>query len=66
MLKEHQEAVIELRTLQSSATWVRDPLLKGFDKMSSLAPSLYSVVDFIEGRVDAMAANGVHWGAGWH
>jgi hypothetical protein len=38
-------------------------VLGGSDETSSLAASLSSVVDLIEGRVDVLAANGVHLGA---
>jgi hypothetical protein len=38
-------------------------VLGGSDETSSLAVSLSSVVDSIEGRVDVLAANGVHLGA---
>jgi hypothetical protein len=38
-------------------------VLKGSDETSSLAASLSSAVDLIEGRIDATISNGVHWGA---
>jgi hypothetical protein len=38
-------------------------VLKGSDETSSLAASLPSVADLIEGRIDATVPNGVHWGA---
>jgi hypothetical protein len=63
MQDEHRVAVIELRALQSSAARVQDLVLKGSDEASSLAASLSSAADLIEGRVQAAAANGVHWGA---
>jgi hypothetical protein len=37
-------------------------VLKGSDETSSLAASLSSVADLIEGRIDATVPNGVHWG----
>jgi hypothetical protein len=36
---------------------------KGFDEMSSLVVVLSLAVDLIEGRVDVVAANRVHWEA---
>jgi hypothetical protein len=57
--------VVELRALWSSATRIWDLVLKGSDITSSLVVSLSTVADLIEGSVDATAANGVHWGAGW-
>jgi hypothetical protein len=49
--------------LQDSAARVQDMVLEGSNKISSLAASLSSAVDLIEGRVDAVVTNGVHWGA---
>jgi hypothetical protein len=63
MQDEHQEVVIELRALRSSATWVWELVLKESDEASSLLVSLSSAADLIEGRVDAVAANEVRWGA---
>jgi hypothetical protein len=65
MQDEHREAVVELRVLWSSTTQVWDLVLKGSNEMSSLAASLSSTADLIEGRVDATTTNGVHWGPGW-
>jgi hypothetical protein len=59
---EHQEADAKLKVLWSSSTWVRDLVLKRSNKTSSLATSLSSAADLIEGHVDVAAANGVHWG----
>jgi hypothetical protein len=60
MQDEHREAIDKLRALQSSATRVRDLVLKRSDKMSSLAASMSSAADQVEGRIDTMIANGVH------
>jgi hypothetical protein len=38
-------------------------VLKGSNEMSSLAKSLSSVMDLIEGCINAAATNEVHWGA---
>jgi hypothetical protein len=45
--------------MRTSATQVRDLVLDRADRLSSLAASLSMVVDLLEGRVDAAAANGV-------
>jgi hypothetical protein len=66
MQDEHRKAVVELMALRSSATWVWDLVRKGSDEMSYLAASLSLVVDLVDGRVDTVAANEVHWGPGWH
>jgi hypothetical protein len=63
MQEEHWEAVIELRALRSSTARVRDLMLKGSDRASSLAASLSLATDLIECRVNAAATNGVYWGA---
>jgi hypothetical protein len=52
----------ELRALQNFASQVWDMVLKGSDEMSSLAVSLSAAADLIDGRVDAAATNGAHWG----
>jgi hypothetical protein len=62
MHEEHREAIIELRALQSSTTRVRHLVLRGSDETSSLATSLSSAADLIEGRINVAATNGVHWG----
>jgi hypothetical protein len=63
MQDEHWEAAIKLMALQDSATRVWDLVLKGSNEVSSLVASLSSATDLNKGRVDAAAANGVHWGA---
>jgi hypothetical protein len=65
MQEEHREEIVELRALQSSATRVRDLVLKGSHKTSPLVASLSSATDLIEGLIDAAATNGGHWGPGW-
>jgi hypothetical protein len=45
--------------MRTSATQVRNLVLDRADRLSSLAASLSMVVDLLEGRVDAAAANGV-------
>jgi hypothetical protein len=49
--------------MRSFAARVRDLVLKGSNETSSLAASLSLTEDLIEGHVDFVAANGVHWGA---
>jgi hypothetical protein len=63
MQDEHREVVVKLRALRSSVARVWDLVLKRFDKTSSLAVSLSSATDLIEGHVNAAAANEAHWGA---
>jgi hypothetical protein len=65
MQDEHQEAVVELRALRSSATRVQDMVLRGSNEMYSLAVSLSLAVDLIEGHVNATTANRVCWGPDW-
>jgi hypothetical protein len=63
MQDEHQEAVVELKALQNSATQVRDLVLKRSDEASSPVALLSLVVDLIEGRANFVTTHGVHWGA---
>jgi hypothetical protein len=60
---EHQEPEANPKALWGSAARVRDLVLGGPTGTSSLAASLSLVLELIEGRVDATAANGVCWGA---
>jgi hypothetical protein len=53
------EADVELEAQQASAAWVRDLVLDGADKSSSLATSLSTAVELLEGRIDAAEANEV-------
>jgi hypothetical protein len=52
----------EPEALRTSATQVRDLVLDGADRPSSLAASLSTVAEMLEGHVDVMAAKGVCWG----
>jgi hypothetical protein len=52
----------ELEALRTSATQVRDLVLDGADRLSSLVASLSTVAEMLEGHVDVMAANRVCWG----
>jgi hypothetical protein len=56
------EVDAELEALWTSATWVQDLVLHNVDGPSSLAASLSTVAELLEGRVDASAANGVRYG----
>jgi hypothetical protein len=38
-------------------------VLGDIDGSSSLATSMSMVVEWLEGRIDAVDANGVHWGS---
>jgi hypothetical protein len=53
----------ENQALQNSTARVRHLVLKGSNEMSSLSKLLSSVMDLIEGCVNAAATNEVHWGA---
>jgi hypothetical protein len=48
------------------ATRVWDMVVEGSSEAPSLPVALSSVVDLIEGRVDAATANRVLWGGNWH
>jgi hypothetical protein len=52
-----------LEALQSFVAWVQDLVLGDIDGSSSLATSMSMVVEWLEGRIDAVDANGVHWGS---
>jgi hypothetical protein len=54
----------EHEALWSSATWVRDSVLNRSNETPSLV-ALSPSTGLIEGRIDAAAVNGVHWGGGW-
>jgi hypothetical protein len=60
MQEECQETDAELKAMWSSVARVQDPVLKVSDGTSSLAVSLSSVANLIEGRVDTAAAYGTH------
>jgi hypothetical protein len=51
-----------LEALRSSAAQVRDLVLEQANRSSSLATSLSLTAGLLEGCIDAVAANGVHWG----
>jgi hypothetical protein len=57
-----REVDAELDALRTSAMRVWDLVLDSIDGSSSLAASVSGAVDLLEGRFDAMAANGVRWG----
>jgi hypothetical protein len=52
----------ELEAWWTSATWVRDLVQDGANERSSLAASLSTVAELLEGRIDTATANGVCWG----
>jgi hypothetical protein len=53
------EVDAELEALQTLAAWVQDLVLDNADGKSSLAASLSTVVELLEGQVDIAAANGI-------
>jgi hypothetical protein len=53
----------ELEALWTSAARVQDLVLDNTDGPYSLIASLPTVVELLEGRVDAAAANRVRWGS---
>jgi hypothetical protein len=55
------EADAELEALRTSATQVRDLVLGSTNRLSSLAMSMSVPVELLEGRIDAIAANGARW-----
>jgi hypothetical protein len=57
-----REAEAELGALRSSATWVQYFVLHGTDRQSSMAASLSIVAELLEGCVNVVATNWVHWG----
>jgi hypothetical protein len=61
-LAARREADATLEASQALAARIQDLVLGGDDGLSSLAASLSSVVELLEGHVDAAAANGVRWG----
>jgi hypothetical protein len=56
------EVDAELEALWTSATRVWDLVLDNIDGPSSLAASLSTVVELLEGWIDTAATNGVRWG----
>jgi hypothetical protein len=61
-LAARREVDTELKALWCSAAWVQELVLDNADGPSSLVASLALAVELLEGRVDAMATNGVRWG----
>jgi hypothetical protein len=57
-----QEVDAEVEALRASAIWIWDMVLDGASGPSSLAASLSSVVELLEGCIDAATTNGVPWG----
>jgi hypothetical protein len=55
-----REVDADLEALRTLATWVRDLVLDRVDMPSSLAASLSTVAELLEGHVDTETANGVH------
>jgi hypothetical protein len=58
-----REAEAELEALWSSAVRVQCLVLGDVDGSTSLATSMSTVVEWLEGRIDAATANRVHWGS---
>jgi hypothetical protein len=58
------EVGIELEALWGSAAQVWDLVLERADWMFSLGASLSSMAELLEGRIDAVVTNRVHWGTG--
>jgi hypothetical protein len=54
--------VAKLEALRTSAARLRDLVLDVADGLSSLTVSLSTAVEQLEGQVDAVANNGVHFG----
>jgi hypothetical protein len=61
-LAAHREADTELEALRTSVVLVQDSVLDNIDGSCSLVVSLSTVVELLEGRINIVAANGVHWG----
>jgi hypothetical protein len=56
-----REVEANLEALQSSMTRVRGLVLGDTNGSSTQATSMFTVVELLEGRIDTVAANGVHW-----
>jgi hypothetical protein len=54
---------VVLETLRTSAAQVWDLVLGSTDKKSSLAATMSTVAELLEGWMDATAANRVRWGS---
>jgi hypothetical protein len=57
------EVDAELEALQTSTARVWGLVLGSTDGPSSLATSMSVAAELLKGRIDAAAANGVHWGS---
>jgi hypothetical protein len=53
----------ELEDLRSSATRVRDLVLGDVSRSSLMGESMSAVMEQLEGQIDGVLANGVHWGS---
>jgi hypothetical protein len=60
-LAPRREMDAELEALQTLVVWVQDLVLDNADGPSSLAASLSTVVELLEGQVNAAATNGVRY-----
>jgi hypothetical protein len=56
-----REVNAELEALRALATWVQDLVQDWADGSSSLAASMSMATALLEGHVDAIIANVVHW-----
>jgi hypothetical protein len=52
-----------LEDLRSSATRVRDLVLGDIGGSSLMVASMSALTEKLEGQIDAVIANGVHWGS---
>jgi hypothetical protein len=57
------EVDAELEALRTSAVRVRDLVLGSVDESSYLEASMSTAAELLEGRIDTVKANGVHWGS---
>jgi hypothetical protein len=62
-LATHREANAEPEALWTLAVRVQDLVVGSADGPSSLAASMSTAAELVEGRIDAAAANGVRWGS---
>jgi hypothetical protein len=58
-----REVDAELEALLTTAVRVRDLVLDNADGLSSMAASMSTVVELLEGRIDTAATNRVRWGS---
>jgi hypothetical protein len=57
------EVDAEVEALRILVARVQDLVLGSADGTSSLAASMSTTVELLDGRIDTSAANGVHWGS---